>query len=252
MHAAPILAEDRLRHERGVNAVLTGDFLDGRSVGHHLVGHPQGLVVAEIDFVLAGRHLVVRVFHPDPQVLQREDRLAAQVRGPVDGEAVEVPTLVEDFRPLLVLKIEKLQLRPHEIGVALVGDLLDRPLQDIAGIPLIGGPVRVQDITDHSGHRPIGRPPGDHLKGRRIGHGDHVALLNARKSLDRRPVEAHSLLDALFQLRGRDAENLLHPQDIREPELHEADIVILHRLQDILLCLALKHGEPLFLSFFHL
>ena len=39
VHARPVLAEDRLRHEGRVDAVLRGDLLDDQPVGDRVVGH---------------------------------------------------------------------------------------------------------------------------------------------------------------------------------------------------------------------
>src|SRR5207244_4424229 len=60
MHARPVVAEDRLRHERRRLAVPACDVLDHVLVGHHLVGHPGQRLEAQVDLALtAGRDLVV-------------------------------------------------------------------------------------------------------------------------------------------------------------------------------------------------
>ena len=247
VHAAAVLAEDRLRHEGRVDAVLPGDLLDRGAVGHHLVGHHERLVVAQVDLVLARGHLVVAVLHADPHLLEGEDRLAAQVRRPVHGEAVEIAAHVEELGGLVGGEIEELEFGTDIEGVALVVDLLQGPLQHIAGIALVGGAVGILDVADHPRDRPVGGPPGDDLEGRGIGHGDHVALLDPAETRDGGAVEPHPLFHPLFQFVGGDAEDLLDPEDIGKPELDETDVFLLDDFQHIPFCFCFNHG--LILSF---
>jgi len=235
MHAAPVLPEDRLGHEGRVNAVLPGDLLDRGAVGHHLVGHRKGLVVAEVDLVLARGHLVVAVLHPYPHILKGEDRLAAQIGRPVYGEAVEVAAHVEELGGLVGGEIEELKLGADVEGIALIVDLLEGPLEHITGVALIGGAVGILDVTDHPRDRPVRWPPGDDLKGGGIGHGNHVALFDPAEARDRGAVKAHTFFHPLFQFAGGDAENLLHPEDVGKPELNKTDVFLLDDFQHILL-----------------
>jgi len=242
VHPAPVMAEDRLRHECRVDAVLPGDFLHCRPVGHHVVRHAERLVVAKIDFMLARGDLVVAVFDTDPHILEREDRLAAQIGGPVHGEAVEISAHVEKLGGLVRGEIEELEFRADIEGIALLVDLLKGPLQDVAGIALVGCSVGILDVADHPRHRTVGGTPGDDLEGGRIGHCDHVALLDPAESGDGGAVKTHPLLEPGLQFAGGDAEDLLNPKDIGEPELDEADIPLFDGFQYIFLRFQFVHG----------
>jgi hypothetical protein len=59
VHARAVDAEDRLGHERRVQAVQLGDRLERELEGDRVVGRAQAVGVLEVDLVLAGRDLVM-------------------------------------------------------------------------------------------------------------------------------------------------------------------------------------------------
>ena len=95
VHSRAVLAEQRLRHEGRVPAVLHRVFLDRDAVGHAVVRHLQRGGVAHVDLVLRRADLVVGVLHVDSELLEREHGLAADVRAGVERREVEVAALVE-------------------------------------------------------------------------------------------------------------------------------------------------------------
>ena len=97
VHPGAVLAEQRLRHEGRVPAVLHRVLLDHDPVGHAVVGHRERVLVAHVDLVLGGADLVVGVLDVDAELLEREDRLAAHVGAGVERGQVEVAALVEDL-----------------------------------------------------------------------------------------------------------------------------------------------------------
>jgi len=249
MHPAAVHACQRLGHEGGVDAMLHRHLLDGDAVGHATVSHGQGVSVPQVDLVLAWRHLVVAVFDADPHLLEGEDGLAAEVRPAVDGKAVEITARIEDLGGAFIRKIEILEFGTHIEGVALLGGPGEHAFEDVSGVTLVGRAVRVQDVTEHPRHRPVAGTPGDQLKGRRVRPGDHVAFLDARESLDGRPVETHPLGQALFEFRRSHAEGFELAQDVCEPELDETDLFRFNELENILRCLARIHSCLLLLPF---
>ena len=110
VHPGAVLAEQRLGHEGRVQPVLHRVFLDRDPVGHAVVGHLHRVGVAHVDLVLAGADLVVGVLGVDPQLLEREHGLAAQVRAGVERRQVEVAALVEHLGRLRVAEVEVLEL----------------------------------------------------------------------------------------------------------------------------------------------
>src|SRR3989304_2880584 len=118
MHPAAVLAEDGFGHERGVDAILPGNFLDRGAIGHYLIGHFQGFVIAEIDFMLARGGFVGGIFYADTHVLKGEYGLASWIRAAIHGKAIKVTAPVQNLRRAVIGKIEIFQFRPHVKNVA--------------------------------------------------------------------------------------------------------------------------------------
>ena len=97
VHAAAVLAVQRLGHEGGVHAVVGRDLLDDQAADHDAVGHDQGLVVVRVDLVLRGGDLVVRGLHGDAEPVEGAHGLLAQVVAQVGGQHVEVAALVDEL-----------------------------------------------------------------------------------------------------------------------------------------------------------
>ena len=141
VHARAVLAEQRLRHERRVDAVLRGDLLDDQPVGDRVVGHVERVVVAHVDLVLRRRDLVVVVLDRDPGLLERLDRLVAQLGRGVERGHREVAALVERLRALARLEEEVLELgadvervEAHRLHP------LERAAQHVARVALVRRP----------------------------------------------------------------------------------------------------------------
>ena len=148
MHAAAVLAVQRLGHEGGVHAVVGRDLLHDQAADHDAVGHDQGLVVVRVDLVLRRRHLVVRRLHGDVEAVQRAHGLLAQVVAEVGGQDVEVAALVGEFRPVAALEVEVLELGADEEVEAHVGGPLELAAQDPARVALEGLVVAVEDVAE--------------------------------------------------------------------------------------------------------
>ena len=82
---------------------------------------------------------------------------------------------------------------------------------------------------------------GKHLERRRIGHGDHVRLLDAGEAVDRRAVEAHALLERALELAVGHGEALQNAEHVGEPEADELDVALLDRLEDVLFGHPISH-----------
>ena len=231
----PFSSGQRLRHEGGVDAVRERDLLHDEAVGHRVVGHRQRVGVAQVDLVLAGRDFVVAVLDADAHLLEREDRLAAQVAGDVERRQVEVAALVERRRALSdVLEVEELQLRADVEGEAEVGGALELALEDVARVALERRAVRVLDVAEHAGDAALARAPGQELRRStgRAWRSCRDSSMRAKPSM-RAAVEAHALLERLLQLLDGDREALEGAEDVGEPEPDELDVVVAARLQHV-------------------
>ena len=109
-HSAAVLARQRLGHKGGVATALVSLLLNdelGRGDG---VGHAQGLGVAQAHAVLRATGGVEGVLHGHGHLLEREDRVAAQVAGGIAHRKIEVAHVVERLGRVLVGEVVILQL----------------------------------------------------------------------------------------------------------------------------------------------
>ncbi len=100
VHAAAWLVAHRLRHERGVHALLDRDLLDDRAERHDVVGHRERVRVTQVDLVLTRPALVVAVLDRDAQVFQHPHRTSAEVVRRPTRHVVEVSCGVDGNRAL--------------------------------------------------------------------------------------------------------------------------------------------------------
>lgn len=199
-----------------------------------MVGHRERVGVAQVDLVLTRRHLVVVVLDLDPHILEDLDRLAAEVGAEVHRDHVEVAAPVEDIGRPVVLEVEILQLGPDHPAVTEVGGVLQGALEGIARVALVRVSVRRDDVAEHPGLAAfVLRSPREQAEGGRVGHRDHIALLDPREPLDRGAVEAHPGLQGLGQLGACDGEALEPAENVGEPEAYEPDIVLLDEFQNL-------------------
>ena len=135
VHARPVLAEDRLRHEGRVVAGLLGDLLDDEPVRDRVVGHRERVGELHVDLVLRGADLVVDVLDRDPHRLERADGVMAKVAGRVHRRHGEVAALVERLGAVVGLEEEVLELGPDVERVeAQALHALEGESQDVARV----------------------------------------------------------------------------------------------------------------------
>ena len=170
---------------------------------------------------------MVGVLDVDPELLQRQHRLAPDVRARVERRQVEIAALVERLGRAGVAEEEVLELRAHverfeshRLGT------FDRPSQHVARVTLVGGALGGDHVAEHACHPLLLGPPRQDREGAGVGHRDHVRLLDRVEAGDRRAVEAHARLECVVELGGVDRERLQLAEDVGEPEADEADFVL--------------------------
>ena len=131
MHPGTVVSLEGLGHEGGVDAVLQRHLFDCEPESHDVVGHRQGIGVADDDLVLAGGHLVVGVLDRDSHQLEGIDGLAPILLGRVERSQIEVAAAIEHlwFRAG-VGEIEELELGSDVEGEAEFGRCLQVALED--------------------------------------------------------------------------------------------------------------------------
>ena len=269
VHARAVVLEERLGHEGGRLAPLLGGVLGAVLVPAHLVGHLRQRVEAHVDLGLPARgHLVMVHLDPDPDRLQGQHHVGADVLELVHGRhrevALLVARLVAEVGPVgraLQARVPGPCFRVDEVIAAVVrlvepnaveeeelelGADIDRVprarlldvglglLGDVAGIARVRLPRdRVLDVADED----HGRHGGErvHLRRRGIGHEEHVRLVDGLEASNGRAVEAEAVLeDALVQLGDGNREVLPEAGEIDEAKIDDLDALLLGHFQHVL------------------
>ena len=77
---------------------------------------------------------------------------------------------------------------------------LQRAAQHVARVALVGRALGRQDVAEHARDALLLRAPRQHGERRRVGHRDHVGLLDRVEAGDRGAVEAHAALERVVEL----------------------------------------------------
>src|SRR6478735_2985414 len=235
VHPGPGVLGERLGHEGRVDPLRQGDLLDDRPEGLDVVGRAQRVGIAKIDLVLAGRPLVVAELDRDTHVLEHRDggatevvagavRHVVEVAGVVDGDGSTVGTTS-------LLEEEELDLGVGVEGETEVCGLAEGPLEHVPRVGEARCAVRQLEVAEHACRAGRVTAPGQDLERRRVGLGQHVGLVDASESLDRRTVEADALGESPLELGRRDRNRLQGSEDVREPQTDEPDVSLFDRAQ---------------------
>ena len=124
------------------------------------------------------------VLHGYGHLLEREDRVAAQVAGGIAYRKIEVAHVVERFGRVLVGEVVILQLGTHVEQVAGFLGLVEHTAQGIARVAGEGLAIGCAHVAEHTGDAVVTRAPRQNLEGRGIGEREHVGFLGRGKALD--------------------------------------------------------------------
>ena len=229
VHAAAVVLEDRLRHERHRLAVPLRDVLADVLVPHELIGHFQQWLKLHVDLGLSGGgDFVVMRFDDDADLAHLVHHLAAQIVIGVGGTHREIAALeawlvpeVRLFVPrrvprafsridlvvpaMLVLLVPDL-VKDEELGFgadeAGVGDaaLLEVRLGLACDVSRVAREVLARDRIDHVGDHAERGAGKEGIESSRVGdrHRHHVGFVDAHPASDRRAVEPETLLERPF------------------------------------------------------
>jgi hypothetical protein len=103
----------------------------------------------------------------------------------------------------------------------------------VARIAFVRRALRGLDVAEHAPDALLLRAPRQHGEGARVGHRDHVGLLDRVEARDRRTVEAHPVREGVSELVAPDREGLQLPEDVGEPQPDEADVPLLDERQHV-------------------
>jgi hypothetical protein len=89
------------------------------------------------------------------------------------------------------------------------------------------------DVAEDAGDAVVGGAPRERRERLRVGHGDHVRLLDRVEAGDARAVERRAFAERVLELVAADAERLQVPEDVGEPQPDEPDVALLADREDV-------------------
>ncbi len=239
MHARPVDAEDRLRHETGVQPMACCHPPHGVLEGDRIVRAGQGIRIPEVDLVLTGGHLMVARFDLHPERLESQNDLTAHLLSFVTGREVKIAAHVMRHGPrgmvLVGLAIapekKELKLWADVVGVACLGGAGQHTLQDLARHVERRITLRPMDITDDPGPSALRSTPGKDPIGIDVRDQYQVALVDAGKPLYGGPVKPDPIPQRALQPPHGDGDTLDGSHHIRKLEAQELYSILLHARQ---------------------
>ena len=131
----------------------------------------------------------------------------------------------------------------EQVELALAADVADKAhgagtlddgLQVAAAVALKRLAVGQGDVAVHADDAAFGGAPRQHGGGVRVRPEHKVALLDVHEPGDGRPVEADTLGKGAGQLTGKKRNVFLVAENIAERQLGKLDVVILHKVENVL------------------
>ena len=185
----------------------------------------------------------MRVLDRDAHLLERENRVAAQVGSHVERRQIKVAALVEHLGAVGVLEVVVLQLRADVHDVAHLFGACGLALEHVARIAVEVLPFGRFDRAEHARHGVALGAPREDLEGGRLGVREHVRLAVQREAANAAAVEAHALLERVLELARDNGKRLHMAQHVAEPKAHEMNVAALDRFEDEVLIGAACHRQ---------
>ena len=238
VHARPRVLNKGLRHEGGDQLLTQGHLLDDRTSCHNVVGRAHRVHRTQVDLILAGASLVMRELDGNPHVLQHAHRASPEIIRVPARNVIEIARLIDGHHALrgdgLTQQVE-LDLGVHHDAEARVGGALDNALENAARIRGRWAAIGHEDVAEHTSDRILVGTPRQQLKGRGIGHEQHIGLKHAGEALDSRAVETDALSESVLQLAWVNRNRLQDASDVRKPQPDETDVLLRDLAQHVLL-----------------
>ena len=248
MEPAARLIGQGLGQEAGVDAAAHGHSPDDLLEHHHMVGGLERAGVVTVDLVLAVAALVVAVLGAHAHLLHGQADVPAQILARVQRGYIEVAAKVDGHtgRAAVVIVFEqvKLALGSHVAGKAQLAELAAHLAQKAPAVAAEGGAVRLLHVAEELHHPALGGPPRQDGHGGQVGPEDKVALLHLHEPGNGAAVEADAVLQCLGQVAGQYGDVFLGAEDIAERKADEFNVVVLHKIEDVLLG-RIAHKDPL-------
>ena len=233
------LVGQRFGQEAGMDAAAHGHGPHDLLEHHHVVGGLERACIVAVDLVLAVAALVVAVLGAHAHLLHGQADVAAQVLACVQRGHVEVTAEVDGdaggAAMVIVLEQIELALGPHVAGQPQLAETAAHLAQEPPAVAAKGVAVRPFHVAEELHHPALGGTPGQDGHGGEVGPEHQVALFHLHEPGNGAAVKADAVLQRLGQVPGQHGDVLLCAEDVAEGEPHEFDVVVLHKIQDILL-----------------
>ena len=195
---------DRLGHEGRVHAITASDGFDGLFERHQAISRSNRFIKAEVDFMLARCHLVMRGLDFKAHFLQGQDDFAPDIFTLAERFEVEIRACVigqgGGIALVIVVEQEKFAFRANVEDVAhLLGLTNDFP-EDLARVAGKGLAFERFEIADQPGHFTLLRPPGENQERVQVWLEVHVGFLDPGEPFDRRSIKHADAIEGLVQL----------------------------------------------------
>src|SRR5450759_4990446 len=186
VHPGSIDPKYRFGHERRDQVMFGCDSLDSIFKGQHIVGGPQSIRKAEIDFMLANSYFMVSHFHIQSHAVKRIHQFGADAHGFIISGKIEVTTYVMWYRvdplPSVATEKEKFGFGTYIIGPASFRHLGKDPFQGTARVALERLSIGGKNIAKDARPARFGGTPREHRIGIRVDHQAHITFLDAGES----------------------------------------------------------------------
>ena len=201
-----------------------------------------------VDLVLAVAAFVMAVLRAHAHLLHGQADVPAEVLACVQRGHVKVAAKVDGdtggAAPVIILEQVELTLCAHIAGDAQLFEFSVHAAQKAAAVAAKGLAVRLFHITEELHHPALGRPPGENGHGGKIRPQHKVAFLHLHKAGNGAAVEADTVFQSFGQIVCQHGNILLSAKDIAEGKAHKFDVVVLHKIKDVLLGRIAHNGFP--------
>ena len=200
-----------------------------------------------VDLVLAVAAFVMAVLRAHAHLLHGQADVPAEVLACIQRGHVKVAAKVDGdtggAAPVIILEQVELTLCAHIASDAQLFEFAIHAAQKAAAVAAKGLAVRLFHITEELHHPALGRPPGENGHGGKIRPQYKVAFLNVHKACNGAAVKADTILHGLGQVAGKHGDVFLGAKDIAEGKADKFDVVVLHKIKDVLLGIIAHSGS---------
>ena len=239
MQPAACLIRQGLGQKAGMEPVAHGNGTDDLLEHHHMVGGLQRTGVVTVDLVLSVAAFVVAVLRAHAHLLHGQADLPADVLPGIQRSHVKISAKVNGdpggATPVVVFKKVELALGAHIAAEPQLPEPAVYAAQKAPAVAAKGVAVRLFYIAEELHHPSLRGTPGQDGDSGQVRAQHKIAFLHMHKACNGAAVKADSFFQRLGQVSRQHGDVFLGSKDIAEGKPHKFDVVVLHKIQNILL-----------------